>query len=88
MTDYSQKIFDDVKINTDRLKSCKAHRFGSVSMVEHVIGGVRVTCELCRGTIPIGEALAYQDGYIAAGGNGDDVLINTDKGEYVETESN
>ncbi len=65
----SQKIWDDVKVNRTRLDGCKRHLW----LYEKVTLGQPIKCEHCGGTMQLTDAGMYVRGYVAAGGNPDDV---------------
>lgn len=57
-------ILADIKTNRIRLASCPQHRFPAGATF-----GKRWTCERCSGHMDAGQALAYMDGFKAAGGD-------------------
>jgi len=62
--------------NTRRLQQCKQHRFGRFQGMD-----LPLKCDRCKGTMSLQDILHYRDGYAAAGGNPNDILILDDAGE-------
>lgn len=58
-----------VQANSARLEGCKRHRF-DYSTVKL---GQRLKCTHCGGELQLTDAGTYVKGYIAAGGNAEDV---------------
>lgn len=75
-----QKLIEEVKANTARLKLCTLHQFpaypplksqGSRSLpVRHL------TCIRCGGQVDVINAIYYVRGYVAAGGNAEQIIPN------------
>lgn len=66
------ELWNEVRANRKKLNACPKHRFGS--FVGTALR-MKATCDNCGGTVPLSEAMIYADGYKAAGGNPDDVLM-------------
>ena len=69
--DRVHEIWNDVKVNIEKLKGCDGHRFGE-------IGGdgrpsERCICKNCGGTMTVMAIITYGRGYEHAGGNLSDV---------------
>lgn len=73
--DYSI-IVEEIKSNQKRLDSCKQHRFPTWPPPEVLAFKFRhkVTCCNCGGEMDALQAASYTRGYVAAGGNGNDVI--------------
>lgn len=61
-----QRLDDSLKIEENRkaLASCKLHYFGDEPYENHSLA----RCESCGGVMAKSMALAYRDGFVAAGG--------------------
>lgn len=71
MTFDRKKLWEEVKANSRRWRSCDVHRF---EPTEPYRFGQRHTCVKCGGTKPMIEIMYYLDGYEAAGGDPNDVM--------------
>lgn len=69
-------VLEEIKANQKRLDECKCHRFPT--WPEHVSQrlGLKVDCINCGGTLDARMAYAYTRGYVAAGGDGNDIIPN------------
>lgn len=67
--DNVKDIWAEVKANQARLRSHVRHRFPGGP----VVMGKRVTCVLCGGSLTSVDAYHYTDGYVAAGGDANDI---------------
>lgn len=67
-TKEMRSIWEEVKDNSRRLKSCSRHRFHG----EHCLGR-KMTCLECGGTLTPSDILTYARGYAAAGGKLEDI---------------
>jgi len=65
--------FNDIATNRIKLDSCKQHEFSAASVVELIEHGQKVTCLNCEGEMHLGEANQYVRGFVAAGGNPNEV---------------
>lgn len=63
------EIWEEVKINSAKLKNCIRHRFEQQS----VKLGDKITCVNCGGVMSLSSAGEYVRGYKASGGDSDDV---------------
>jgi hypothetical protein len=68
-------IWADVKVNHAKIRACVRHRFPDAE-ANPVKMGAKVTCTACGGTLGLTDAGYYFDGFVAAGGNPDDVWPN------------
>jgi hypothetical protein len=65
----SRRLWEEVKANGARKDACPRHHF----TYETVQFGQPIRCDNCGGTMQLTDAGMYVKGYIAAGGNPDDV---------------
>lgn len=66
------RIMAEVKANLAVLRGCKKHSF---VIPYTVTPGLKLTCLCCGGTLRLIDAMRYAEGYKAAGGNADEVLL-------------
>lgn len=66
-----QSIWEEVKENHRRWRSCPRHRFSTPE--GGVTIGTKLVCECCGATADLVKISTYIEGYVAAGGNPDDV---------------
>lgn len=65
-----------IRENSNTLYSCKKHQFEQIDY-KSIRGGFHNTylpCKNCDGKMSINIISHYRDGYIANGGNGDEIL--------------
>jgi hypothetical protein len=65
-------IYEEIKENQARLDACKKHHFPTFP--ERVEFGMKLDCSKCGGSMNAVHAFAYTQGYVAAGGNGNDII--------------
>lgn len=70
----SAALFAAIKENRRKLDACPRHLF-DVGDPPYTLGQ-KVTCEICTGYMPVTDAAQYARGYMAHGGNPDDVIKN------------
>ncbi|AXC34286.1 hypothetical protein P7I17_gp32 [Escherichia phage Halfdan] len=70
----SAALFAAIKENRRKLDACPRHLF-DVGPPPYQLGQ-KVTCAICDGYMPVTDAAQYARGYMAAGGNPDDVIKN------------
>lgn len=75
VSEKSRRLWEQVKANSARLESCPRHHFTYAK----VVVGRPVACDNCGGTMHLTDAGMYVRGYIAAGGNPDDVFPGWNK---------
>lgn len=71
MPDGQRVIYKRAKINRLRLDGCKRHRF-DVHAIPVALGG-KAVCLECGGEMPVLELAQYVRGFMAAGGDPNDV---------------
>lgn len=73
-----QIIWEEIKANQERLDGCKRHHFPTLPDTAAIPTalGLKLQCSKCGGTIDARMAYAYTRGYIAAGGDGNDIIPN------------
>lgn len=64
-------MLEEIKANQKRLDECPRHHFPTLP---DLTIGVKMNCANCGGTIHALNAYAYTRGYIAAGGDGNDII--------------
>lgn len=62
--------------NTRKLLQCPQHAFGRFQGLN-----LPLTCQHCGGTMDVEEAMLYREGFAAAGGNPNEVLLVDEGGE-------
>ena len=69
-------MLEEIRANQKRLDECKRHHFPTLpdNGAIPTAFGLKLTCSNCGGTIDALKAYAYTRGYIAAGGNGNDII--------------
>lgn len=75
LSDESKRLWEEVKANSAKLNACRRHRFE----YEAVKIGQRIECAHCGGKLQLTDAGMYVRGYIAAGGNPEDVWPGWDR---------
>lgn len=65
-------MLEEIRANQKRLDECKRHHFPTFP--ERLMFRHKLTCANCGGEIDALQAYAYTRGYIAAGGNGNDII--------------
>lgn len=73
----AKSIWEKVKDNQKKIRSCKRHDFGSVGLVKI---GQKLTCKNCGGIMGLTEICDYIRGYQAAGGAATDIIADWQKG--------
>lgn len=71
MTFNPELILQEIKDNQQRLDGCKVHWFPTLPAITL---GAKFVCANCGGKIDALHAYAYTRGYIAAGGNGNNII--------------
>jgi len=76
MSDHKPKadfkaIYKQVQENQNRIEACSKHKF---TEEPPFAPGQRFCCVNCGGFVPAVEAFRYVQGYIAAGGNPNDIM--------------
>ena len=66
-------IWEQVKINYEKLKSCTGHQFGQIDVKK--IRTRRVRCQGCGGFMSVIDIGIYREGYAHAGGSSSDVCV-------------
>lgn len=83
MTDHREikQIWAEIQENSKHLDSCEGHRFGDCCFIDssRPMTSQKLVCEHCSGSMKVQDVFRYREGYVAAGGNGDDVLSGTDR---------
>jgi hypothetical protein len=69
ISEASRKLWEEVKENHRRQEACPKHHF----TYDKVQIGKPIECDNCGGTMQFTDAGMYVKGYMAAGGNADDV---------------
>lgn len=64
-------ILEEIKANQSLLDNCKRHHFPTFG---DVVLGMKLDCSKCGGRMDAIQAAAYTRGYVAAGGNGNDII--------------
>lgn len=69
-------ILEELRANQDRLDRCKLHHFPTWPALHEIPTrlGLKVSCSNCGGVIDALHAAAYTRGYVAAGGDGNDII--------------
>jgi hypothetical protein len=65
-------LLDEIKENQARLDNCNKHHFPTFPNT--VTFGMKLDCSKCGGSMNAVHAFAYTNGYVAAGGNGNDII--------------
>lgn len=68
----AKAILAEVRENHAKLRACKKHRFPAIG--DNYRLGQRMRCLACGGDMSLTDAVMYLRGYIAAGGNAQDVF--------------
>jgi hypothetical protein len=63
-------LLANIRANRDRVEGCKRHRIIWPAIRRF---GMKLDCAACGGKLSLSEVGAYVRGYMAAGGNPDDV---------------
>lgn len=68
-------IWERVKANHDALENCKRHRFIDQRTPDQLRSAFqgRIICQTCKGELDLLDARTYVLGYMAAGGDPNDV---------------
>lgn len=69
--------FEEIKVNNAKLRACAKHRFRLPPIPPNGYPfRMGCVCEVCQGLMAGDKILVYVEGYIAAGGNPTDVVVN------------
>lgn len=71
----AKEVLAEIRANTKRLASCPAHHFPEweANMLCARLGEGRARCSRCGGEMRFLDIARYREGYMAAGGNPEDV---------------
>lgn len=67
-------VFEEIKANQQRLDACKRHHFPSWPQNISTHLGLKVDCSNCGGRMDARMVASYTRGYVAAGGNPNDII--------------
>lgn len=71
----AKTLFEAIVANNKRLDDCPKHLFENVPIAFHG----RATCSVCGGSMDVLKISQYVRGYIAAGGDAEDVFPDWNK---------
>lgn len=75
MGEQIKEMWLKIKENRDKLSSCSKHNFGKfVKSEKGYIAQRKLICENCGGYMELSDIYKYVQGYVANGGNSEDIL--------------